>query len=82
MLVAVIMMFLALSFTGVSVLNVSYLSRSASAETIENIKLQYQMESRINQALWQINTGVRLSCRCIPRQMSTVHGILRKIYSR
>lgn len=58
MLVAVLMVFVIFSFTGVAVLNVSYLSSSTSMETVQNIKLQYEMESKINEALWRINTGV------------------------
>ncbi len=58
MLVAVLMVFVIFSFTGVAVLNVSYLSSSTSMETSQNIKLQYEMESKINEALWRINTGV------------------------
>ncbi len=58
MLVAVLMVFVIFSFTGVAVLNVSYLSYSTSQETVNNIKLQYAMESTINEALWRINTGV------------------------
>ena len=57
MLVAVLMIFTIFSFTGVAVLNVSYLSSSASMETINNIKLQYAVESSINEALWRINVG-------------------------
>lgn len=57
MLVAVLMVFVIFSFTGVAVLNVSYLSSSTSMETVNNIKLQYEMESTINQALWRINCG-------------------------
>ena len=58
MLVAVLMVFVIFSFTGVAVLNVSYLSSVTSAETIDNIKVQYATESSINEALWRINTGV------------------------
>ena len=58
MLVAVLMLFVVFSFTGVAVLNVSYLSSANSAETVNNIKLQYATESSINEALWRINTGV------------------------
>jgi len=57
MLVAVLMLFLVFSFTGVAVLNVSYLSVSSSAETVNNIKLQYAMESSINESLWRMNNG-------------------------
>jgi hypothetical protein len=57
MLVAVLMVFVIFSFTGVAVLNVSYLSSSTSAETTNNIKLQYAMESSINESLWRINNG-------------------------
>jgi len=45
------------SFTGVAVLNVSYLSVSSSAETVNNIKVQYAVESSINESLWRINNG-------------------------
>ncbi len=58
MLVAVLMVFVIFSFTGVAVLNISYLSSSSSQETINNIKLQYAVESTINEALWRINVGV------------------------
>jgi hypothetical protein len=57
MLVAVLMVFVVFSFTGVAVLNVSYFSSSTAMETVNNIKLQYEMESSINQALWRINCG-------------------------
>ena len=57
MLVAVLMLFVVFSFTGVAVLNVSYLSNTSSNETINNIKLQYAVESSINEALWRINVG-------------------------
>jgi len=52
------MIFTIFSFTGVAVLNVSYLSSSTSMETINNIKLQYATESSINEALWRINMDV------------------------
>lgn len=51
------MIFTIFSFTGVAVLNVSALSSAASAETINNIKMQYATESSINEALWRINIG-------------------------
>lgn len=57
MLIAVLMIFVVFSFTGVAVLNVAYLSSASSAETANNIKLQYAMESTINQSLWRINNG-------------------------
>ncbi|MCF7824908.1 MAG: hypothetical protein K9N35_12160 [Candidatus Marinimicrobia bacterium] len=57
MLVAVIMAFVVLSFTGVAVLEVGYSSKSTSLETVENIVLQYEVESSINEALWKINIG-------------------------
>ncbi|MCF7824422.1 MAG: hypothetical protein K9N35_09665 [Candidatus Marinimicrobia bacterium] len=57
MLVAVIMAFVVLSFTGVAVLDVAYNSKSTSLETVANIKVQYIVESEINEALWLINTG-------------------------
>ncbi len=57
MLVAVLMIFVIFSFTGVAVLNISYLSASASQETVNNIKLQYAVESSINETLWRINSG-------------------------
>jgi len=57
MLVAVIMVFVVFSFTGVAVLNISYLSSSTSLETVNNIKLQYAVESTVNETLWLINTG-------------------------
>ena len=58
MLVAVLMLFVVFSFTGVAVLNVSYLSNTTSMETVNNIKLQYAVESTINESLWRINTGI------------------------
>ncbi|NQT63298.1 MAG: hypothetical protein HQ556_10110 [Candidatus Marinimicrobia bacterium] len=57
MLVAVLMIFVVFSFTGVAVLNVAYVSTASSAETVNNIKLQYAMESSINESLWRINNG-------------------------
>jgi len=57
MLVAVLMIFVVFSFTGVAVLNVSYISTVASTETINNIKLQYAMESSVNESLWRMNNG-------------------------
>jgi hypothetical protein len=57
MLVAVIMIFVVLSFTGVAVLDISYNSRTSSIETVDNIKTQFVIESSINEALWLINTG-------------------------
>ncbi|NQV14631.1 hypothetical protein HQ531_04170 [bacterium] len=58
MLVAVLMILVVFSFTGVAVLNVSYLSSSATIDTKDNIKMQYAVESNINEALWRINAGV------------------------
>jgi hypothetical protein len=57
MLVAVMMAFVIFSFTGIAVMNVSYLSQSTSQATVNNIKLQYEVESSINTALWRINAG-------------------------
>ncbi|NQV14280.1 hypothetical protein HQ531_02395, partial [bacterium] len=57
MLVAVLMIFVVFSYTGVAVLNVSYVSSSASRETVQNIKLQYAVESQVNETLWRINIG-------------------------
>jgi len=57
MLVAVLMIFVIFSFTGVAVLNVAYVSTASSAETVNNIKLQYAMESSVNESLWRINNG-------------------------
>ncbi len=57
MLVAVIMVFVLFSFTGVAVLDLATVSSSASLETVHNIKVQYVVESSINEALWLINTG-------------------------
>ncbi|MCF7808139.1 MAG: hypothetical protein K9M49_08510 [Candidatus Marinimicrobia bacterium] len=58
MLVAVIMSFLVLSFTGVAVLEVANTSRTVSNQTIQNIKLQFALETAVNEALWRINCGV------------------------
>lgn len=58
MLVAVIMIFVVMSFTGVAVLDVAYNSRAASIGTLENIKVQYMLESSVNETLWRINTGI------------------------
>ena len=58
MLVAVLMVFVIFSFTGVAMLNISCLSSSIALETVANIKMQYALESSINLALWKINTGV------------------------
>ena len=57
MLVAVLMLFVVFSFTGVAALNVAYVSTSTSAETVNNIKLQYAMESSVNESLWRLNNG-------------------------
>lgn len=57
MLVAVLMVFVIFSFTGVAALNVSMLSQQTSHETINNIRLQYAMETSINKGLWRINNG-------------------------
>lgn len=57
MLVAVIMSFLVLSFTGVAVLEVANTSRVVSDKTVSNIELQYDLESAVNAALWRINCG-------------------------
>jgi len=57
MLVAVIMIFVVFSFTGVAVLDVAYNSRAASIETVNNIRVQYVVESAVNEALWLINSG-------------------------
>jgi hypothetical protein len=51
------MIFVVFSFTGVAVLNVSYISSVSSAETVNNIKLQYAMESSVNESLWRMNNG-------------------------
>jgi len=57
MLVAVLMIFVVFSFTGVAVLDISYQSQSTSMETIQNIKMQYRVESQVNKTLWRINSG-------------------------
>lgn len=57
MLVAVIMAFLVLSFTGVAVLDVAFNSLTVSNTTSDNIVTQYAMESAINEALWRLNVG-------------------------
>jgi len=57
MLVGVLMLFLIFSFTGIAALNVSALSTAASAETVNNIKLQWAMESTVNRSLWRLNIG-------------------------
>lgn len=57
MLVAVIMSFLILSFTGVAVLDISYNSQKLSLTTVHNIKAQFVVESEINKTLWLINSG-------------------------
>jgi len=58
MLVAVIMLFLVLSFTGVAVLDIAQNSSDLSMNTVKNIKVQYVMESAVNKSLWKINSGV------------------------
>lgn len=57
MLVAVLMIFVIFSFTGVAVLNVSAISSATSAETVNNIKMQYALESTVNESLWRMNIG-------------------------
>ena len=56
MLVAVIMIFVVFSFTGVAVLDLSTNSSIAALETLNNIEVQYEVESAVNEALWLINT--------------------------
>lgn len=58
MLVAVLMLFVVMSFTGVAVMNVSYVSVQAANDTKQNIINQYQVETTVNKALWRINNGV------------------------
>jgi len=57
MLVAVLMLFVVFSFTGVAVLNVAYVSTASSHETVNNIKVQYALESSLNESLWRLNNG-------------------------
>jgi hypothetical protein len=57
MLVAVIMIFLVMSFTGVAVLDISHNSSSAAQETTFNIKNQYALESSVNHSMWLINNS-------------------------
>lgn len=57
MLVAVIATFLVLSFTAVAVLEVANTSRIVSNQTVDNIKLQFALETAVNEALWRINCG-------------------------
>ncbi len=51
------MIFVVFSFTGVAVLNVAYVSTASSAETVNNIKMQYALESSVNETLWRMNNG-------------------------
>jgi hypothetical protein len=51
------MSFLVLSFTGVAVLEVANTSRTVSNQTVHNIRLQFELESAVNEALWKINAG-------------------------
>ena len=57
MLIAIIASFLVLSFTGVAVLEVANTSRVVSNQTVNNVKLQFALESAVNEALWRINCG-------------------------
>jgi len=57
MLVAVIAIFLVMSFTGVAVLDISHNSTAVSRETITNIKSQYILETSVNESLWLINAS-------------------------
>jgi len=57
MLVAVIMMFLVMSFTGVAVMDISHNSTAVSRETVANIKTQYYLENSVNESLWLINSS-------------------------
>ncbi|MCF7807875.1 MAG: hypothetical protein K9N38_05070 [Candidatus Marinimicrobia bacterium] len=57
MLIAVIAIFLVMSFTGVAVLDISYTSSTSAQGTVSNIKSQYILESSINESLWLINAG-------------------------
>jgi len=51
-------MFVTFTLTGLAVLDLSAVSRSVSQETVNNIKLQYAVESTINESLWLINAEV------------------------
>jgi len=80
MLVAVLIIFVVFSFTGVAALNVSQLSNSTLSGTSQNIKLQYELESRINKAMWHINSGkdqlVNLSSEGTKVQWDSQHHVL------
>ena len=80
MLVAVLMVFVVFSFTGVAALNVSQLSNSTLSGTSQNIKLQYELESRINKAMWRINSGkdqfVNLSSEGTKVEWDSQHHVL------
>lgn len=57
MLIAVLMIFVIFSYTGLGVLHISQLSQETAAETVQNVKIQYALESTVNEALWTINNG-------------------------
>ena len=59
MLIAVLIIFLVLSFTSIADLSVSLSANSTSNKmmSVEDIKQQYSIESNINKALWKINSG-------------------------
>lgn len=73
MLVAVIAIFLVMSFTGVAVLDVSHNSSAVSQETVTNIKLQYLAESAVNKTLWRINSGADSLVNFTDGGVSTVY---------
>lgn len=79
MLVAVIMIFLVMSFTGVAVLDISHNSRAVSQETVTNIKLQYLAESAVNKTLWRINSSADSVVNTIEDGMTTSYDSTTKM---
>ncbi|MCF7922847.1 MAG: hypothetical protein K9M55_09110 [Candidatus Marinimicrobia bacterium] len=61
MQVAVLIIFLVFSYSGVVILNVSSLSSASSVETVNNIKLQDVIDSSIHEPLWRLNNGPDIS---------------------
>ena len=57
MLVSILIVFAIFSFTGITALNMALSTNPVPVETTQSIKLQYEMETKINKALWQINSG-------------------------
>ena len=79
MLVAVIMIFLVMSFTGVAVLDISHNSSSVAQETVLNIQSQYALESSVNHSLWLINSGADSSVIRVDGGVATTYDSTEQV---